>query len=79
MLLNKSLLPNVHRSRYYGTGFWGGKGFYCKVDWQGERKPGSNLSPQGLGQVLKGFRHQAFLDNGTFISERVLAFGFSVV
>lgn len=78
MLLNKSLLPSVHRSRYDGTGFWGGKGFYCKTDWQGERKPGSNLSPQGLGHVFKGFQRQAFLDNKTFISVKVLAFGFSV-
>lgn len=78
MLLNESLLPNVHRSRYDGTGFWGGIVFYCKSDWQGERTQGSHLSPQGLGQVLKAFRHQAFLDNETFISERVLAFGFSV-
>lgn len=39
--------------------------FYSRVDWQGDRRQGSNLSPQSRVQGrFKGFQHQMFLDSG---------------
>lgn len=34
----------MHRSQYHGTGFGEKKELYCKMDQQGDRRQGSNLS-----------------------------------
>lgn len=46
-----------------------GKGFYLQVDWWGDRRQGSYLSPDpGLRRDFKGCQHQVFLDSGLFAS-----------
>ena len=44
VLLSKGSLTDMHRSQYHGTGFGEKKELYCKMDQQGDRRQGSNLS-----------------------------------
>lgn len=38
LLQTKGLLPDTHRSQYYGTSFWEKKELYPKANQQGDRK-----------------------------------------
>lgn len=54
-LPSKGSLLDLQRSQYYDVSSWEKTGVYCEVDWQGDRRQGSNLFLiKGLGSRKNG-------------------------